>query len=741
MWSLSLSYHKEALNIAINAVGENHEAVAHSYNLIGVILFSVGNLKEARDNLEKSLAIIEECIINLSPNSSIADNTNRLISSASIKNNLAEVLLHFGQERDKEEEKTSDNIDNNVDSGENNVNKLLNGSGYKNLLKALELLDSSLSIRSKVFGMDSLVTRQTLNNQSIAQELARYEKLRLNTEEEFRLCEQRKIDKALAKEQEIIQKQLDAKKLKGEIELMRIRGGYENLKAIKKYEENLVKEASELLNTPPVIEIEEIVHQLQIKGPYDMTSGQQLESSIHAANDLISEIDDLKEKCRYEEALEKCLAALKLAVDVQKASDSHLPIAIVLSYIGVLQEDVGNHSEAEFAFAQSLEILRDIYGDIPHSYLAIILYNLGLNLVSQSKFQEALDNFQESLRLWKQLVPDSSNSSELGAIYHGISCCLVGLMRYADARKSIDLCIDIRSNLYGTDHPDTSASLNLKAIILAFNGGDDLEEAFLINSETLEIREKICGRVHTAYASVLNNEGVLYYLVQDISRSGRILTMSLDIRERQVGMACNDAKVGLFNLTSIFEHPSTAPFAEEIPYLKKGLKAIDDYLDFSLIYPDTGVKLSVFDELIGKIGEEQLKGKTVRQVNAEMISPITKAQNCSYIELLKKQRHTGLGKATLFISHSWDCSFLDVVNSLKNYFRGQDTSQIYIFFDLFCICQHNEFITDFHWLSTIFRNVIANIGHVLLILSPGSKFGSTSVNNIAEKRMSKNNKL
>jgi tetratricopeptide (TPR) repeat protein len=576
MWKLSLSYHKDALNIAINAVGEQHESVAHSYNLIGVILFSVGNLKEARYNLEKSLTIIDECIISLSPTSSHADNTNRSISLASIKNNLAEVLLHFGQDEINEKNcKNTDNNDNgNEKTGENNENEIVIGSGYKNLLKSSELLDSSLSIRSKVFGIDSLVTKQTLNNQSIAQELVRYEKLRLDTEEEYRQCEQRKVDKAITKEQAIIQKEQDVKELKANIDKMKMRGGYENLKAIKKYEEDQAKEAFELANRPEVIEIEEFVHQLQIKGPYDMTSGQQLNRSIYAANDLISEVDDLKEKCRYEEALERCLSALKLAVDVQKSSESHLPIAVILSYIGVLQEDCGNYSEAVFAFSQSVEILKDMFGDIPHSYLAISLYNLGLNLTTLQKYQDGLDNFQDSYRLWKQLRQDNNKSIEIGAIYHGISCCLVGLKRYEDAHKYIDLCIDIRRDLYGFSHPDTSASLNLKAIILAYKGGDELEDAFTINEEALEIREAICGRVHTAYASVLNNQGVLYYLVQDISRSGRILTMSMDIRERQVGMACNDSKIGLFNLTSIFEHPSTAPFEEEIPYLKKGMNLL-----------------------------------------------------------------------------------------------------------------------------------------------------------------------
>jgi hypothetical protein len=50
------------------------------------------------------------------------------------------------------------------------------------------------------------------------------------------------------------------------------------------------------------------------------------------------------------------------------------------------------------------------------------------------------------------------------------------------------------------------------------------------------------------------------------------------------------------------------------------MKVIDDYLDISIPYPTTGVKLNVFDEIIGRIGEDQLKGKTIREVNAEMIS-------------------------------------------------------------------------------------------------------------------------
>jgi hypothetical protein len=69
--------------------------------------------------------------------------------------------------------------------------------------------------------------------------------------------------------------------------------------------------------------------------------------------------------------------------------------------------------------------------------------------------------------------------------------------------------------------------------------------------------------------------------------------------------------------------------------------------------------------------------------------------------------------ATVFISHAWKYTFLDVIDALVNHF--QSTPDIIIWFDLFSNNQHKAIDLDFHWWCNTFKSAIQAFGHTVMV--------------------------
>jgi tetratricopeptide (TPR) repeat protein len=140
----------------------------------------------------------------------------------------------------------------------------------------------------------------------------------------------------------------------------------------------------------------------------------------------------------------------------------------------------------------------------------------------------------------------------------------------------------------------------------------------------------------------------------------------------------------------------------------------------TLPYPEDGVRLEVFLEFINLHcgGEEALKGKSTAYVSENFLKPATAETQQSFCELLKTQNRPGVSTANRFVSHAWNCEFLDVVNALRYYSRDEDQSSVYYFFDLFSNNQHKAPHLTFDWWSNTFKNAIGKIGHTVIVLTP-----------------------
>lgn len=133
--------------------------------------------------------------------------------------------------------------------------------------------------------------------------------------------------------------------------------------------------------------------------------------------------------------------------------------------------------------------------------------------------------------------------------------------------------------------------------------------------------------------------------------------------------------------------------------------------------PQFGVKLSFAQEFIDACGgTDALSQFTTNDVCEKFVKPMTSQYRVSYCDYLKALNHPSVGKAEVFISHAWKYNFLDVITALQHHFVNKP--DIIIWFDLFSNNQHKALNYEFDWWCNTFKSSIADIGYVVMVLSP-----------------------
>ncbi|KAI9327140.1 hypothetical protein DFJ73DRAFT_142451 [Zopfochytrium polystomum] len=161
--------------------------------------------------------------------------------------------------------------------------------------------------------------------------------------------------------------------------------------------------------------------------------------------------------------------------------------------------------------------------------------------------------------------------------------------------------------------------------------------------------------------------------------------------------------------------PSDAPAISQLETSSSGMTTL-------------GVRLSFFHTFIKKCGTRAaFRGLTTADVNAKIVQPATLYAKASLVDCMIALGDTSaIGPADWFVSHAWMYSFLDVVDSLDRFFENADentdgeSSDPYLWFDLFTNSQHDTAAKPFEFWETTFMSAVKKIGRVLMVLQPHS---------------------
>jgi hypothetical protein len=133
--------------------------------------------------------------------------------------------------------------------------------------------------------------------------------------------------------------------------------------------------------------------------------------------------------------------------------------------------------------------------------------------------------------------------------------------------------------------------------------------------------------------------------------------------------------------------------------------------------PQLGVKVSFLQEFVDACGgKEVIANFTISEVCEIFVTPFTKSCKLSLCDLLYQSNHTGVGKASVFICHTYNGKFMDLVDGLQRQFAGAEDTVIWL--DVFSVNQHPSVPKGFYWWFETFQQAIEQCGHTVMVLSP-----------------------
>ncbi|KAJ3037306.1 Kinesin light chain 3 [Rhizophlyctis rosea] len=136
-------------------------------------------------------------------------------------------------------------------------------------------------------------------------------------------------------------------------------------------------------------------------------------------------------------------------------------------------------------------------------------------------------------------------------------------------------------------------------------------------------------------------------------------------------------------------------------------------------FPLLGVRLYFLKAFILDCGGvESFRKLTTAEVCDQFIKPRT-AESVSICDQLAKRKSLAVRQANWFISHSWQCKFLEVIDAILAFFHGKNlSSDAVIWMDLFSLPQNHQRVIEPEWLNTTLTNSISTIENFLLVSIP-----------------------
>ncbi|KDO22628.1 hypothetical protein SPRG_21110 [Saprolegnia parasitica CBS 223.65] len=138
--------------------------------------------------------------------------------------------------------------------------------------------------------------------------------------------------------------------------------------------------------------------------------------------------------------------------------------------------------------------------------------------------------------------------------------------------------------------------------------------------------------------------------------------------------------------------------------------------------PARGLRLSYLRHFINSHGgESSFAGKTTAQVCVEFVVPLTVASQLSLVDHIANDPSTAayVAPANWYVSHAWQYLFLETVDSLERFFADRGLADDAVIW--FCVFNNNQHLAatqSFASWSTTFKNSLATIGNMVMIMHP-----------------------
>ncbi len=224
----------------------------------------------------------------------------------------------------------------------------------------------------------------------------------------------------------------------------------------------------------------------------------------------------------FDEARELLEESLEIRRDLH--GDVSSEVAGTLNELARLNHMAGNLTEAEEQFHEVLETNRALYGP-EHPRVAATLNNLGMLLVHEGRREEALEMLSEALELKREIFGEVH--AEVTPTLNNLGLLLADMRRYDEAEQYLLRALEGNRELHGPEHG--LVAINLNNLATNYSDRGDFERAEETFREALELKEIAFGTDHTSYGITLSN------YAQAMDRQGKF-EQALPMHERALAI-------------------------------------------------------------------------------------------------------------------------------------------------------------------------------------------------------------
>ena len=216
-----------------------------------------------------------------------------------------------------------------------------------------------------------------------------------------------------------------------------------------------------------------------------------------AINDLAVMLEDNDQHDEAERLYVEALAMMHRAY-----GEKHANIAAALTNLALLLMKKGELAHSEATYREALAMQHQLLGD-HHPDLARTLSKIAFVQYERGDTRGGLDTLQESLRMYQRLFP--GDHPEVARIMNRVGFWLTLAGEYAAADRELQTALEMRRRLLGASHPDVASSLAHLAILEVATG--KYAEAERTGRQAKEIYISALSPTHWTTAVAASAEG------------------------------------------------------------------------------------------------------------------------------------------------------------------------------------------------------------------------------------------
>jgi tetratricopeptide (TPR) repeat protein len=257
------------------------------------------------------------------------------------------------------------------------------------------------------------------------------------------------------------------------------------------------------------------------------------------------------------------IAYSRSALSALSGSGSVLEASAV-GNIGMALVDQGKYAEALEYCQRALNVANAAVGGW-HPDVAVFVSNIGLVLTHQGKYADALEHYRRALAIEEKAL--GADHPSVATVLSNIGLVLTHQRKYADALEHYRRALTIEEKALGAQHPNVAIRLNNIGGALVEQGEyADALEYFLRAGAILE---KSLGAVHPKVAASLSNIGATLREQGKYAEALEFYRRALAIDEKLLGAEHPNVAIRLNNIGSALY--SQEKYAEAADYHRRAL--------------------------------------------------------------------------------------------------------------------------------------------------------------------------